>query len=751
MAGRRVVRLTLGKRVCVAPLLCLTLTAAHASGPTVLFSSFLGGSGFDSVNAVAIDKAGNVYLTGETDSKDFPGSAGAVSGRRGRDAFVSKLTANGASLVYTTILSGVGNDAGRAIAVDANGNVVVVGVTEGGGFPVSAGAMQTSYGGLEDAFVARLDSSGKVTWATYLGGAGTDVATAVAFDDSGAAYVAGYTSSLRFPTSWGAPGTVHRGGWYDAFLTKIDSFGSLVYSTLLGGSGLDIAQAVALLPDHSACLAGYSDSTDVTLVKALQNAAGGGDALVACLNPAGSAWTFVTYLGGAGADQAYGLAADPSGKLYVAGATMSTGFPVSATAFRRTKQAGYDAFVTKLDPGSPSVAYSTFLGGNGSDSATAIAVDGAGEAVITGFTTSLDFPVLNASQPSPSGNFEAFLCRINAAGTALLNSTYVEGSSDDRGQGVAVTSALTAIVAGFTASPDFGVTSGALQGAEAGSYDGFVFATNYGTPAKSVTGDLDGNGTRDLVIQNNSTRQANVVYYGGSDGTTALGRNTLNAGPAGWTLVAVVDWNGDGKPDLVWQNDATRQVTVNYYGGPDGTTLLGWNWLNSGSPGWKVVAIADFNGDGKPDLVWQNDTTRQVTVNYYGGSDGATVIGWSWLNSAGSPGWKVVAAADFNSDGKPDLVWQNDDTRQVTVNYFGSSLGNTLIGWNWLNATNSPGWHVSGAADYNGDGVPDLIWQSDTSGQTKVNFYSGGQGADLQGSAWLDQTGSPGWRVVVPQ
>jgi hypothetical protein len=148
-------------------------------------------------------------------------------------------------------------------------------------------------------------------------------------------------------------------------------------------------------------------------------------------------------------------------------------------------------------------------------------------------------------------------------------------------------------------------------------------------------------------------------------------------------------------PDLIWQNEATRQVTVNYYGGPQGCTYSGWNWLNAaGVPGWTVVATADFNGDGVPDLVWQNDTTAQVTVNYYGGPDGAVYQGWNWLNAAGVPGWTVVGAADFNGDGVPDLIWGNDTTGQVTVNYYGGAGGAVYQGWNWLNETGVPGWRA---------------------------------------------------------
>ena len=134
------------------------------------------------------------------------------------------------------------------------------------------------------------------------------------------------------------------------------------------------------------------------------------------------------------------------------------------------------------------------------------------------------------------------------------------------------------------------------------------------------------------------------------------------------------DFDGDGHPDLVWQNDTTRQVTVWYMGGAQGATFQGWNYLSGGAAGWKVVGVADFNGDGVPDLIWQNDTTRAVTVWYMGGAQGATFQGWNYL-SGGAPGWTVVGAADFNGDGVPDLIWQNDTTRAVTVWYMGGAQG----------------------------------------------------------------------------
>jgi hypothetical protein len=246
-----------------------------------------------------------------------------------------------------------------------------------------------------------------------------------------------------------------------------------------------------------------------------------------------------------------------------------------------------------------------------------------------------------------------------------------------------------------------------------------------------------------------------VHYYDGMPDINDIGWNWLNeAGePGGWVLVGAADFDGNGVPDLVWEYMPTGQVTVNYYGGPGGATYQGWNWLNeTGAPGWTVVAVADMNNDGAPDLIWQNNTTNQVTVNYYGGTGGAVYQGWNWLNSGGEPaGWRVVGAADFDGNGTPDLVWQYAPTRQVSVNYYGGAGGATYQGWNWLNEAGVPGWTVVGASDFNGDGVPDLVWQNDATAQVTVNYYGGTGGATYIGWNWLASSGFPGWTAVVPR
>ena len=269
--------------------------------------------------------------------------------------------------------------------------------------------------------------------------------------------------------------------------------------------------------------------------------------------------------------------------------------------------------------------------------------------------------------------------------------------------------------------------------------------------APSLSQDLNGDGKPDLVWMSDSTRQAVVWYLGGSQGNIFQRWDWLSsAGVAGWTVVGLRDFNGDGKPDLVWQNDATQQVVVWYLGGPQGNSYLGSGWLaQDGVAGWYVVATGDFNGDGKPDLVWQNDA-RQVAVWYMGGAQGNTFLRWDWLSSTGVTGWRVVGTGDFNGDGKPDLVFQND-ARQVAVWYMGGAQGNAFLSWDWLSSTGVTGWRVVGAGDFNGDGKPDLVYQNDA-GQVAVWYMGGAQGNTFLSWDWLGLANSPappGWRAIA--
>jgi len=459
--------------------------------PVLSYSSYLGGAGFDAGNAIALDTSGNIYITGTTASVDFPSSNPMVNPYRA--VFVTKLNPSG-SVIYTTTLSGTGDSYGQAIAVDPSGNAYIAGYTEAPDFPTTPGAWQAISGGSIDAFIAKLDPNGNVVYATYAGGPGNDYGTGIAVDHSGNAYVSGYTASMNFPTTVGAAQPVNHGGAYDAFVLKLNAAGNTaVYSTLLGGSGTDMAQSIVLYATGNVCVAGYTSSTDLPVVAALQPSYGGeGDALIACLNASGTAWTTVSYLGGSGMDQAYDLARDAAGNLYMAGTSFSIDFPTSAGAFQPAVAGSYDAFAVKLYPNAIGVVYSTLLGGSGSDAATAIAVASAGDIWLGGYTNSMNFPLAAPWQPTIQGGFDGFLAHLSADGTTLLGSSYLGGAGDDQIWNMVLSPAGQLFVTGSTASTNFPITPSATQATAPSDENAFIALINPVMAGYSISGQVTG-------------------------------------------------------------------------------------------------------------------------------------------------------------------------------------------------------------------------------------------------------------------
>jgi hypothetical protein len=263
--------------------------------------------------------------------------------------------------------------------------------------------------------------------------------------------------------------------------------------------------------------------------------------------------------------------------------------------------------------------------------------------------------------------------------------------------------------------------------------------------------DFDANGKTDLVWQHDASRQAVVWYMDGASGNNMMGYNYLTSfDVTGFTLAASADFNGDGAPDLVWQNDATRRAYVWYMGGAGRNVMMAYASLTPMDvPNWRIVAANDIDGDGHPDLVWQNESTRQASIWFMGGPQGDQWIGSGWLSAAAVPGWRLVGAGDMNDDGQPDAVWQNDATRQVSVWYLGGMDGATFMGWAWLNPSVVPGWRVVGVNDFNGDRKPDLVWQNDADRSASVWFMGGPQGTVMQGFAMLTTLNVSGWTLSV--
>ncbi|MEV0401817.1 SBBP repeat-containing protein, partial [Actinoallomurus sp. NPDC050550] len=420
--------------------------------PRLVYSTYLGRTGGNEGLGIAVDSAGNAYLTGFTNSVNLPVTAGAFQTTLagGADVFVTKLNPTGTALVYSTYLGGTRTDNGFAIAVDSAGNAYLTGATNSVNFPVTAGAFQTTYGGgTFDAFVTKLNPTGTgLAYSTYLGGTRTDKGFAIAVDSAGNAYLTGATNSVNFPVTAGAFQTTYGGDTFDAFVTKLNPTGTgLAYSTYLGGTlggtHTDNGFGIAVDGTGNAYVTGVTNSVDFPVTSGAFQImlAGGADVFVTKLNPTGTALVYSTYLGGTRTDNGFAIAVDSAGNAYLTGATDSVNFPVTAGAFQTTYGGGtFDAFVTKLNPTGTGLAYSTYLGGTRTDQGPGIAVDGTGNAYVTGATNSVNFPVTAGAFQTTygGGTFDAFVTKLNPTGTALVYSTYLGGTRTDNGFAIAV-------------------------------------------------------------------------------------------------------------------------------------------------------------------------------------------------------------------------------------------------------------------------------------------------------------------------
>jgi uncharacterized protein (TIGR03437 family) len=420
------------------------VTKLDPTGRTVLYSTFIGGSSTESAKSIALDASGNVYVTGMTTSSDFPTTADAYKRTlQGSDAFVVKLNASGAELLFSTLLGGSGNEVSYGIAIDNSNHVYVTGSTTSTNFPTTAGVFQSNTrGGSFEAFVAKLNATGtQLVYSSYLGGSSNDEGLSITVDNSGNAYLTGYTYSSNFPMTSGAYQTIFQGAanLSDAFVVKVNAAGSaLTYSTYLGGKANDLAHGIAVDAAGNAYVTGTTIGTTndfPTTPGAFQTRYKGStlatgpvsDAFVTKLNPTGTALVYSTYLGGNGADQAFGIAVNAQGSAFITGSTTSSNFPASSASFKIYAGA-VDAFVAQLDAAGATVPYASYLGGGGNDIGAGLAVDNSGGIYVTGQTASLNFPVFpNAFQTSTSGGQNAYFAALKP-GTSFV-ATSVTGAS----------------------------------------------------------------------------------------------------------------------------------------------------------------------------------------------------------------------------------------------------------------------------------------------------------------------------------
>jgi hypothetical protein len=487
-----------------------------AANTALNYSTYFGGSGTDEGNGIAVDADGNIYVTGFTDSRNFPIANAVQPGFGGgqKDAFILKLNPAGTQVIYATYLGGGGQDNGTSIAVDAEGNAYVTGYTDSSDFPVR-NALQPSKKGAVNAFVAKLNPTGSIVYSTLLGGSLSDYGSSIAVDPAGGVCVAGIATSPDFPLNGAAQPAF--GGLADVFVAKLNSRGSrIVYSTYLGGAGTDAASSIAVDPAGSAYLTGITASPNFRIVNALQATHGGGlfDAFVTKLDAAGERVLYSTYLGGNGVDRAYRIAVDAAGSAYVIGDTDSTNFPM-IRAVQAVPGGGADAFIAKLNASGTEIGYATYLGGSGIDGGTGIAVDPAGNATVTGFTSSVDFPLATPAQPVSGGGYDVFVTRFNSSGTVLDYSTYLGGAGTDAAFGVATTPAGSAYIMGVTNAADF-PTIRALQATTGGGTADLFIAKISALP--TVSGAMP-DGKRLIVLGSGFDDGAKILIDGATQKT----------------------------------------------------------------------------------------------------------------------------------------------------------------------------------------------------------------------------------------
>jgi FG-GAP-like repeat/Beta-propeller repeat/FG-GAP repeat len=715
--------------------------------PVLVYATYLGSEEYEVSSEIAVDAAGNAYITGYAVPPAFPTTPGSVrptvsNPQNSLFPFVSKISANGSTLLYSTYLGG----AGISIAVDAAGNAYTLGTPGSGIFATTPGALDMGRGSVA---VTKLNPQGnQIIYAARFGSSGTDTPRAIAIDLAGNAYVTG-TTNCGFTTSQcdfpilNAPQPNYITA--DSFISELNSSGTaLIYSTYLGGSALDRTYAIDVDSSGSAYVTGETTSSNFpTTAGAFDRTYNcnpqficRSDVFVTKIAPNGGTFVYSTYIGGLGQDEGQGIAVDNSGNAYIGGPTQGRfsgapedGYPTTPGAFKMF--GSIEGFVTKLNPTGSTLVYSSLLGGIDSDCfeerINDIDIDRLGNAYVVGMTSCGSFPTANALQPAPSSfREEAFLTKFNPQGSTLVYSTFLGGPRYDEAYAVAVDAAGSAYVTGTTSGDFQLITPGAYDttwnGADAEHPDD-IFVMKVSERLRSSQFDFDGDGRADIA----AFRPSNSNWYIANSSNNS---NSERQFGVNGDLIAPADFDGDGKSDIAVFRPST------------GT----WYWLNSTTNAATVFgfgangdlpAPADFDGDGKADVAVFRPSTgtwwifrsanNSVFAQNFGIAEDKPTLGdfdgdgkadlavfrpssgvWYHLRSSNNQfvaqqfglGSDVPTPADFDGDGKTDIsVFRPSNGVWYRVN----SLNNSVTIFQFGLADDKPV-----AADYDGDGRADI-------------------------------------------
>ncbi len=688
-----------------------------ASDRNILISGYFGGNSEDNITAIAVDSLNNLVVAGWTTSSNLPTSGGEQKKYGGSvDAFVASFLPNGGGLNYCTYLGGSGDDRAFGIAVDSGRNVYITGWTSSVNFPVVS-PIKTHLGGTRDAFVAKLAPSGNsMVYSTYLGGSGVDVGYSIGLNVStGNAVVAGDTTSTDFPVTAGVVQPQSRGG-QDVFVATISTTGTaLVYSTYLGGSGVDHAASVSVGPSGGIFVGGYTWSTNFPVVGAQQpSSSGGQQGFVFKMRITESGLSWSTYLGGSGGSigapqEVTSVHVNPAlcancNNVIVGGITGAPDFPVTGGAFQTSLAGDTDGFVALLSNSSGYTLQATYLGGSLADSITAVAGDFYGDIYVTGSTSSVDFPVKWPFQAANAGSMDAFVVKLNPSLSNLLFGSYLGGTGSDSGNAIAVdnetsimvvgqtssgnfpaegnlansptailTSFLTKIAPNFTLGVSYGYLGQSIFVADPWHVAAYLGSTAYGNATDiAIVGDWTGTGTKEIGVFRNGTWYLDT----NNNGVLDAADKTVVFGQAG-DIPVVGDWRGTGRValGLFRQGTFILDLSGHLTGVPTGLSDASFTFGQGGD----IPIVADWSGSGTTKVgvfrngLWIEDYSGGRVYNssanrsyVYGQAGDLPVVG-DWDSSGNPPKIGIFRQGLWVLDYDGDNTWTIPGLNEMTI------------------------------------------------------------------------------------
>ena len=608
-----------------------------------------------------------------------------TSSNGNEDVFVSKLDSGLTSLLASTYMGGSYNEVGYSLTLDTSGNVYVTGWTESSNFPTTSGTYDTSNsdnGG--DAFVSKLDGSlTNLLASTYLGGSSIDSGNSLSLDTSGNVYVTGYTQSTNFPTTIGAYDTTQNGsGDRDVFVSKLDgSLMSLLASTYVGGASTDYGYSIALGASGNVYVTGFTWSTDYpTTSDAYDNSQNGNaDVFVSKLDGELTSLLNSTYLGGSGSDISYSLAIDTSGNVYVTGSTMSSDFPAMSEAYDTSNNGGsenVDIFVSKLDGGLTYLLASTYLGGSSNDYGYFLTLDTSGNVYVTGCTKSSDFPTTSGAYDTTqngSSDIDVFVSKLDSGLTGLLASTFLGGSA--YGYSLVLDTSGNVYVTGDTSQSNFPTTSGAYD-TSYDSRDGFISkldgdlsaspptvttgnATNVSLTSTTLNGTVNANDRSTTVwfeyglysgLYDYSTSTKTVS--GSSDQTISINISNLYADTKYYYRIVAESDVG------TTYGDEMSFTTLSDTSKPSGSISInsGNDYTNSANVTIKLSASDDIGVTG-------------YYISTSSSTPSSSSSGWTDISSTTNYSTTISYTLDGGDGVKTIYVWYKDDAGNVSDTY----------------------------------------------------------------------------------